>query len=295
MISSPGEIYAGKKLNYTTDALPITVKWFDNEDIYLSESSQFYLELRLILEKIPRVYSIYQSFRKEQADFSHLSEFQHIEFEGKVSFEKNTQIFIGLIREITNHLLDKYPKELSYYLTEEEIKELENSFNKENITTLSFKKAMSILYENLGNNKYKNISLKNFGSLEEVALTRILNKHCLITEYPLEEIPFYHDLSFTDVNGKKYAKNADFIFLGYREVVGSGQRITDPKAIKEKALYFNLPKDDYDIYINMRKSKNYKTTCGFGLGWQRYTQWLLKMPFIWQLSHTPRGHFTPNP
>ena len=40
MISSPGEVYAGKTLNYTTDALPVDISWFDNQKrIFLSESS----------------------------------------------------------------------------------------------------------------------------------------------------------------------------------------------------------------------------------------------------------------
>src|SRR4051812_12816390 len=39
MISSPGEVYAGKQLDYTTDALPVTLDWFDQGNIFLSESS----------------------------------------------------------------------------------------------------------------------------------------------------------------------------------------------------------------------------------------------------------------
>ena len=90
MISSPGEVYAGKKLDYTTDTLPVDISWFDNDrNIFLSESSQFYLELRLLIDGLDKVFSIYNSFRKEKADYTHLSEFQHIEFEGKVSFEKS--------------------------------------------------------------------------------------------------------------------------------------------------------------------------------------------------------------
>ncbi len=31
MISSPGEIYAGRHLDYTTDALPVELKWFESK------------------------------------------------------------------------------------------------------------------------------------------------------------------------------------------------------------------------------------------------------------------------
>jgi aspartyl/asparaginyl-tRNA synthetase len=295
MISSPGEVYAGKKLDYTTDALPISLQWFDNESIFLAESSQFYLELRLLIDKLSRVYSIYNSFRKEPADFSHLSEFQHIEFEGKVTFEENNKIMAGMLRAITDYIIKHNEADLRYYLTPAEIEELAVAFDPKNIEVISFTDAMKLLANKLGDPKYNDVSLKHFGSYEEVALTRLIGKHCQVVEFPLEEIPFYHDASFTDKRGKQFARNADFILLGYREVVGAGQRITDIEAIRQKAKFFNLPEEDYKPYIEMRNMDTYQTTCGFGMGWQRYTQWLLKMPFIWELSHIPRGHFSPRP
>lgn len=295
MISSPGEVYAGKKIDYTTDALPVTLDWFDQGTIFLAESSQFYLELRLLIDKLDRVFSIYNSFRKEPADFSHLSEFQHIEFEGHVTFEENIKIYKELLRHITKYILTHNIEDLQYYLATEEIEELNTTFDESHIETLTFKDAMNILKAELKNSKYEKPSLKHFGSFEEVALTRILGKHCNVVEFPLEEIPFYHDASFKDKDGKQYARNADFILLGYREVIGSGQRITDIDAIREKAKFFNLPTEDYEPYIELRGMAGYESTCGFGLGWQRYTQWLLKLPFIWDASHIPRGHYAPKP
>lgn len=295
MISSPGEVYAGQKLDYTTDALPVELNWFDTGNIFLAESSQFYLELRLIIDELSQVFSIYNSFRKEKVDFSHLSEFQHIEYEGKIDMEQNIEVLLGLIRYITNYILTNNRKDLLYYLTEEELDALSTTFDPQNIARLTFSEAMGLLERELGDAKYKERSLKNFGSYEEVALTRILNKHCLVTEFPVEEIPFYHVGGVTDQNGKQYAKNADLILLGYREVIGSGQRITDLDAILKKADFFNLPPEDYEPYIHLRKLESYQTTSGFGLGWQRYTQWLLKMPFIWQMSHIPRSEHLPRP
>jgi asparaginyl-tRNA synthetase len=295
MISSPGEVYAGKQLDYTTDALPVTLEWFEHGTIFLAESSQFYLELRLLIENLDKVFSVYNSFRKEPADFSHLAEFQHIEFEGKVTFEENISIYIGLLSHITNYIVEHNYDDLAYYLSDEEINELKNTFELENILTLTFNEAMKILYDNLKDPKYKELSLKHFGSYEEVALTRIVGKHCNVIEFPVEEIPFYHDASFKDENGRSFAKNADLILLGYRETVGSGQRITDIDAIREKAKFFNLPEQDYEPYIELRNMERYQTTCGFGLGWQRYVQWLLKLPYIWEASHIPRGHHEPRP
>jgi len=101
MISSPGAIYGGKAINYTSDTCPITLKWFDlPRKAFLSESSQIYLEIALLQKGIDGVYSIYNSFRKERADATHLSEFHHIEYEGRVDQEENERIALGLTKRI---------------------------------------------------------------------------------------------------------------------------------------------------------------------------------------------------
>lgn len=296
MISSPGEIYAGKTLDYTSDALPVDISWFENEQkVFLSESSQFYLELRLLVPGIDKVFSIYNSFRKEQADFCHLSEFQHIEFEGKVSFNENIDIFLNFARSVTAYLVTNEKESLQYFLDEAAFKSLANSFLSENIITVTFREALDALYEETGDDRYNEFSLKNFSSWEEIKLTEILGKHVVVTKFPLLQIPFYHNELEEDEKGVLLAENADFIFYGYRETIGSGARISNPEALKEKARIFNLPVTDYDPYIQTRLQGEYQKTSGFGLGWQRYVQWILQLPYIWNATHVPRGHHLPKP
>lgn len=281
MISSPGEIYAGQKLDYTTDALPVTISWFDGDrEIFLSESSQFYLELRLLLEGVDKVFSIYNSFRKEPADFSHLSEFQHIEFEGKIDFEENVTTAINVLKYITKYILENNREDLGWFLTKEDISLLEEIFEPKHFHTITLKEALRVLYNDTGDPLYKDFSLKNFGSWEEIRLTELLGGHAIMTEYPMLQIPFYHNVKKKDENDIPLGENADIILSGYREVIGSGTRIQDPKLLAEKAKIFSLPLEDYAPYFEMRKLSHYKRTSGFGLGWQRYVHWLLKLPYI---------------
>lgn len=296
MISSPGEVYAGKVLNYTTDTLPVDITWFDeSERIYLSESSQFYLELRLLIDRVDQVFSIYNSFRKELADFCHLSEFQHIEYEGKVDFEKNIEIFICLMKHIVSYVLEHNMENLSHFLTQSEIEDLKQAFSDQNIVRITFKEVLDILYKDTSDPVYKEFSMKHFGAWEEIRLTEIFGKHVIVTEFPMLQIPFYHNSKRHDENGIALAENADFILYGYRETVGSGTRISDPEALLQKAKQFNLPEEDYAPYLKTRDYEHYRETSGFGLGWQRLTQWLLKLPVIWEASHIPRGHHAPRP
>lgn len=296
MISSPGEVYAGKTLDYTTDTLPVQLSWFDFErNIFLSESSQFYLELRLLLEDVDKVYSVYNSFRKEKADATHLSEFQHIEFEGKVDLAENMAIAENLLRRIVLDTVGNESSALKQYLTDDEIAYLPDAVAHDQFETLTLKQALDLLYRDSADERYKKFSLKHFGSWEEVRLTQIVGKHCWITQFPMLEIPFYHAVSKRDEQGIPLAENADLILYGYREVIGAGTRIRDPKVLAEKARIFKLPPEDYEPYFETRTFENYEGSSGFGLGWQRLVQWMLKLPVIWEASHVPRGHLMPKP
>src|SRR3989344_2469202 len=190
MISTPGEVYAGKKLDYTTDTLPVSLSWFGNtREVFLSESTQFYLELRLLSEKIDKVFSIYSSFRKEKADFTHLSEFQHIEFEGKVSFSENIDIAIGLMRHIVFYLIRNHNDSLLFFLSKKESEELQNVFSQESFTTITFTEALVMLYEDTKDERYKKFSMENFCSWQEVRFAELAGKHIIVTEFPLLKMP----------------------------------------------------------------------------------------------------------
>jgi len=288
MISSPGAIYGKEAINYTTDTCPITLKWFDlPNEAFLSESSQIYLELALMQREVNRVYSIYNSFRKEKSDATHLSEFHHIEFEGKISQEENERIALGLIEKIISDLLERNKGDLAYFLSEERLKELE-TLSKEifAVPKVTFREALDLLYKETGNEKYREFTLKNLGAWEEIKICEILGGMVIIREFPLLEVPFYH----AAVYGKepRVANNSDFIWPRYREILGSGRRVGSKKELGEKAVLFNLPKEDYQPYLQTRRLKNYKETSGFGLGWERFLQGILEMPFIWSASQFPR-------
>ena len=295
MISSPGAVYCGEKINYTTDTSPMKFKWFElQKEVFLSESSQIYLELVLMSKDISQVYSIYNSFRKEKSDTTHLSEFHHIEYEGRISQKENEIVALSLIRKIIFDLVKKNKEDLKYFLSEEKMKELKDFAEKIlDIPKITFKEALELLYKETGNEKYKDFTLKNFGSWGEIKITEILGNMVLIKEFPLLEVPFYHAV----VDGKNpiVANNSDIIWPGYREILGSGHRVRSEKELDEKAEIFNLPQEDYAPYMQTRKLKNYKETSGFGLGWERLIQGLLDMPFIWSASQFPRVDKTLNP
>lgn len=296
MISSPGEVYAWKTLDYTTDTLPIEIShWFwNNKRIFLAESSQFYLELHLLIKNIESVFSIYNSFRKEQSDATHLTEFQHIEFEWKVDIIECKKIFIWLFQHIFQYIYKRNKKDLLYFIDETTL-EFKKKLAETDPITIDFETALELLYNDTKDEKYKEFTLKYFGSREEIRLTEILWNNVIVESFPMLQIPFYHAAAKEHSNWVPLAKNTDFILYGYRETIWAWERITDKDAIIHKAEVFNLPKDDYLPYVQSRDFDNYITTSWFGLWWQRLIQWLTDQPTIYQSTIIPRTHLIPNP
>lgn len=298
MISSPGEVYAGQTLNYTTDALPMEFsKWFDHDRrVFLSESSQFYLELALSSHRSSpgQVFSIYNSFRKESGDPTHLSEFQHIEYEGHVTGDECIQIGINLLRNIITRVLEHEEEAVSYFLDETQIQQLEVAKSSKPLF-LDFEDALAILSRETKQAKYDEFSMRYFGSWEEIKLTEVLGNSVVLRNFPLLQIPFYHAHASQSRQGVLVADNADLILSGYRETIGSGRRISGIEALSEKARIFNLPLSDYEPYFNIRRDPSYRPSAGFGLGWQRLVHWMLCLPHISEATLFPRGHTIPTP
>jgi asparaginyl-tRNA synthetase len=293
MISSPGAVYGREAINYTSDTCPITLNWFDlPKTAFLAESSQIYLELSLLQPGVDHVYCVYNSFRKEEADTTHLSEFHHVEYEGKVDQNENEKIALEMVSCVISDLLKNEEEELAHFIKPADMKELEElASDIHAIPRLTFREALDILRDDTGDDKYRNFTLNgNFGFWEEVRLTEILGTMCVVKQFPLLEVPFYHTL--VENSEPPVADNADFIWPGYREFIGSGARIETLSRLHEKAKIFNLPLDDYKPYLQSRERSCYVRTSGFGLGWERMLQGLLQMPYIWSAVHFPRVHTT---
>ncbi len=293
MISSPGAVYGREAIDYTTDTCPVKLSWFDlPREAFLAESSQIYLELALLQSGVDHVYANYHSFRKEEADPTHLSEFHHVEYEGKVPQAKNVEIAYGLLRRIVSDIIKHNGDDLEFFIGQRKIQHLRDMFAGP-LPIVSLAEALELLYEDTGDERYKEFTLKHFGSWEEVRLTEIVGGIIGVSEMPLLEVPFYHAVK--DGSVPAVADNCDIIWPGYRETVGSGHRVRSVEELGVKAEIFNLPREDYAPYLQSRKFDDYESTSGFGMGWERLVQGLLEMPFIYSASLFPRIHTTLQP
>jgi asparaginyl-tRNA synthetase len=290
MISSPGAVYGREAIDYTTDTCPLTLDWFDcDRPGFLSESSQIYLELALAQPGVEQAYCVYNSFRKEQADATHLTEFHHVEYEGRVDQAANERIVTELLAAIVEGLVENAEEQLGFFLAADELAALQTFAHRKETHRLTFEQALELLHEDTGDPKYREFTMDGrFGSWEEIRLTQLAGGVVAITEFPLLEVPFYH----ASVRGSEppVANNTDFIWTGYREIVGSGQRIETASDLDAKAEIFRLPREDYVPYLQTRSLPDWSGSSGFGLGWERLLQGVLSLPYIWSSVHFPRTH-----
>ena len=279
MISSPGALTG----TIPSDVDPFKIKFF-NKATFLTQSSQLYLEFAVTNPKIDKVFCWEKSFRQEKADFRHLPEFTHIEFEANISFEENLKFQTDYVQFLIRFLLKDTKDELKIFLNEKDLKSLELFSKIKEFKKIKFTDAFKLLYNKTGNQKYRIPTIRQFGAYEEVLLTEIIGEPVFVTEYIEEEVAFYHARVSKN---SKFVRNADLLFPGYGEVIGSGERVHTKQETIEKAKHFKLNMKDYQPYIDSRRGKT-KIHSGWGMGIERFIQVILKLPFIWKTKPFPR-------
>jgi len=288
MISSPGALTG----LIPSDVNPFELKFFDY-NTFLTQSSQLYLEFAINAQNVKEVYCWDKSFRKEPADFRHLPEFTHIEYEGRINFEQNLEVQEEFLKYIIQFLLKKSLDDLKLFLLDDDIDSLENITKLGHFQKIKFFDAFNLLYEKTKNKKYQKVSIKNFNAYEEVLLTQIMDgKPVFVTNYIGDEVAFYHA---PDPNDLKLVKNADLMFPGFGELIGSGERVNTREETEAKAKHFELDMNDYRAYIESRDPKNPIIHSGWGMGIERCIQCMFKLPFIWEAKVFPRLHNSERP
>lgn len=280
MISSPGALTG----TISSDVDPFRIKFF-NQTTFLTQSSQLYLEFAITNPKVNKVFCWEKSFRREKADFRHLPEFTHIEFEANIRFEENLEFQKQYVQHLIKFILKNSQRELETFLVDDDLLNLRNFSRLKNFEKIKFHDAFKLLKQHTGDTKYNKITLRNFGAYEEILLIEIIGAPVFVTNYIEEEVAFYHaKISKTS----KLVRNADFLFPGYGEVIGNGERVHTQQETREKVKHFKLNMEDYKAYIESRNPKKPKIHSGWGMGIERFIQCMLKLPFIWETKPFPR-------
>lgn len=274
-----------------SDSEAISIK-FGESNAYLVDSSQFGFE-PLLVNGIKKVYCYLPSFRGENPNNRHLSQFYHCEaeilgtledlkpqIEGFVKFLAETLISMPNILSLLSTSSDTSTEKLNLLLQTKKFQEVE------------FDDAIKILkdsgYSNLINESEFGHDISSEG---EVKLMEILKAEVPIwvNYFDRDRVAFYQ---------KPYKENktinADLLFPPIvdnsfgGEIIGSGQRQDNVDEMYDSLKRQGLDPEPYEWYIDLRRLKNYKTTSGFGLGIERFIAWALCRDRIQDVILYPR-------
>ncbi len=250
--------------------------YFDTK-AYLAQSGQLYNEANCMA--LGKVYCFGPTFRAEKSKTRrHLMEFWMVEPEmAYVELEENMDIQEQFVSYIVKKVLENRMEELK--TLERNIAPLENI--KPPFPRITYDDAVKIL-------KDKGLPFEwggDLGAPDETAISENFDRPVFISHYPTKCKAFYMK---PKEDRPEVCLGADLIAPeGYGEIIGGGERISDPELLLKRIEEHNLPKEDYQWYIDLR---TYGTVphSGFGLGVERTVAWICGLKHIRETIPYPR-------
>lgn len=254
---------------------------------YLTQSSQFYLEMSL--PGVGDCYCIAPSFRAEKSHTRrHLTEFLHAEAEwgGILTFDQHLSKLKQLLQGTIKYFIDIASPTLSKLGKLERVKNLYEL--SQNIVILEHKDA---IIECTKRGIYKDAETKtpfderdDIPEAQERVLIDAIGKIVFLIKFPKEFKSFYMALDPDDCSR---VLGCDVEVPGVGEIIGSGVREQDYQRLYQRLLDCGLKPDDYKEYLDLRKY-GFGYTSGMGLGVDRMLVWLLDLFSIRDVVTFPR-------
>jgi len=251
-------------------------QYFDQK-AYLSQSGQLYMEAAAMA--FGKVYCFGPTFRAEKSKTRrHLIEFWMVEPE--VAFATLEDIILlaeDLILFILERVLTRRRAELE--ILERDPGPLEKISRP--FIRLTYEETIKLLQEKGSKMVYGD----DFGAPEETLLSQIYDQPVCITHFPAKIKAFYMQ---PDEKNPDLALGVDVMAPeGYGEIIGGGQRIHDLALLEKRIEEFNLPRQAYEWYLDLRRYGSVPHA-GFGLGLERTVAWICKLKHIREAIPFPR-------
>ncbi len=244
---------------------------------FLTQSGQLYNEASAMA--FGKVYCFGPTFRAEKSKTRrHLMEFWMVEPEAAFfDFNDNNKLQEEMIVNIVEHVLKNCSLELK--TLERDISLLENI--KSPFPYLAYDDAIKLIQKAGSQTKWGD----DLTGEDETIISQQYKKPVFIHHFPTKCKAFYMK---PDPERPETVLGADLIAPeGFGEIIGGGQRIDDYQLIKERIKEFNLPEEDYQWYIDLRKYGSVPHS-GFGLGVERTVAWLCNLSHIRETIPFPR-------
>lgn len=261
-----------------SDSEPVAVDLLGTRT-YLADSMQFMLEYGCRIHKQGCWY-LMPSFRGEQADSTHLSQFYHAEAEIPGSMEDVITLVEDYLREMSTSVYESCGEAIRGICDPSHIERLVRTRGP--LPRTSLDDAIAFLGDDPDLVYSDPLGFRSLTRAGELRLIEHYNGFVWLVEQDVLAVPFYQATS--EVPGK--AKAADLLF-GVGEVVGAGERHVSAMSARSSLDFHQVDPQPYDWYLCLRERHPMQTS-GFGLGTERYICWLLDHQDVRDCQLLPR-------
>jgi len=236
-----------------------------------------------------KVYTFGPTFRAENSNTSrHLAEFWMIEPEmAFYDLKDSMDLAESFLKYLVGHILDNNQEDLQLFanfidksLYRKLRKVLESTFAR-----ISYNEAVEILQKSKRQFEFPVHWGADLQAEHERYLSEeIFDRPVFVTDYPKEIKPFYMRLN----NDNKTVAAMDLLLPGIGEIIGGSQREERFDVLLSRMREMQLNLEDYGWYLDLR---NYGTVfhSGFGLGFERFLQFVTAMKNIREVIPFPRS------
>eukprot|EP01027_Heterolobosea_sp_BB2_P023742 GEZU01035724.1.p1 GENE.GEZU01035724.1~~GEZU01035724.1.p1 ORF type:complete len:528 (-),score=237.41 GEZU01035724.1:324-1907(-) len=262
------------------------LKYFD-EDAYLTQSSQLYLET--MLPVLGDVYCIAPSYRAEKSKTPrHLAEYTHLESEmAFITFEDLLNAIEDLVVDTTTRVFEAN-KDLLLKINPKA------AIPKRPFKRMTYADCINFCREN---NIYKKEADPEKGTPAEHfeygddipdgperKMMALIGEPVLMTHFPVEIKSFYMK---KDPNDPTLTESVDLLMPGVGEIVGGSMRISDYDELMAAYKRENIDPTPYYWFTDQRKFGSVPHG-GYGLGVERFIMWLLAVDHVRNTCTYPR-------
>ncbi len=255
---------------------------------YLAQSGQLYNEANIY--SFGRVYCFGPTFRAEKSKTRrHLTEFWMVEPETAFcDLDQLMEIGEQFVSHIVHTCLQERAAELE--LLGRDTGRLEQV--KPPFPRISYDQALEMLAqirEQAEDEELKELLKiewgEDFGSPHETELTKRFEKPVFVYGYPTQAKAFYME---PWPGRPEVSKSTDLLAPeGYGEIIGGSERISDPDLLLQRLEEWNLPRQAFEWYIDLRKYGSVPHS-GFGLGVERTVTWICGLDHLRETISFPR-------
>ncbi len=253
------------------------VPYFDEGVAYLTQSGQLYNEATAAAHG--KVYCFGPTFRAEKSKTRrHLTEFWMVEPEMAFAHLEDAVIVAqDLVCAVVARVLETRAEELK--TLERDVSKLENV--RAPFPRLHYDEAIALIQGRGSETQWGS----DFGGTDETIIAEACDRPVVVHRFPSAIKAFYME---PDPQRPELSLSADILAPeGYGEIVGGGERISDPDLLLRRIHEHNLPEEAFRWYIDLRRYGSVPHA-GFGMGIERVVTWICGIDHLRETIAFPR-------